>query len=155
MSFGIASDTIYRMPRVVLDTNVLIAGVRWRRGASFELISRIGTGAFDVAVSVALVLEYEDALLRHIAASPLDEDDVRDLVDYICGVAIRQDVFFLWRPFLRDPGDDLVLELAVAAECQAIVTHNLRDFEGADKFGLQVLAPGQFLRELRVGTWER
>jgi len=135
--------------RVVLDTNVLVAAIRSRRGASFELLSRIGSGAFDIAVSVSLVLEYESALLRNLSASPLNETDVRDLVDYICDVAIHQEIFFLWRPYLRDPNDDAVLELAVAASCNAVVTHNVRDFRGAEKLGIRVVTPGTFLQELR------
>jgi predicted nucleic acid-binding protein len=152
---GIVSATIREMPRVVLDTSVLVAAVRSRRGASFELIARLGAGGFEVAVSVSLVLEYESALLRHLPASPLDEKDVRNLIDYICEVAIRQEIFFLWRPYLRDAGDDLVLELASAAGCEAIVTHNIRDFRGAEKLGVRILTPGQFLQELRGNQWER
>lgn len=136
------------MALVVLDTSVLVAGVRSRRGASFQLLSRFGTGAFDVAVSVPLVLEYEGVLIRHLAAASLSETDVRDIVDYICSVAVRQEIFYLWRPILRDPGDDLVLELAVAANCDAIVTHNVRDFGGLGQFGLRLLSPGDFLNEL-------
>lgn len=141
------------MQRVVLDTSVVVAALRSRRGASFELIARLGTGQFEVAVSVPLVLEYEGALLRHVAESPFTEGDVQILIDYICDVAVQQEVFFLWRPFLRDPGDDLVLELAVAARCKAIVTHNARDFRGAEKFGVGVLRPGRFLQQLRGQTW--
>jgi len=137
------------MWRVVLDTSVLVAAMRSRRGASYELLSRLGADGFEIAVSVSLVLEYESALLRHVEASQLDEGDVRDLIDYVCGVAIRQEIFFLWRPLLRDPGDDLVLELAVAAQCEAIVTHNVRDFAGAEKLGVRVLTPGRFVQELR------
>lgn len=148
-SYGTASGTIKVMARVVLDTNVLVAAIRSRRGASFELLSRVGVGDFEIAASVPLVLEYEDAMLRHLAATALSETDVRDIIDYVCSVAIQQSVFFLWRPVLRDPGDDLVLELAVAAECDAIITHNVRDFGGAGQFGLRVLTPGSFLNELR------
>jgi hypothetical protein len=64
-------------------------------------------------------------------------------------VAVRQEIFFLWRPFLKDPGDDLVLEAAVAADCDSIVTYNLRDFAGIDRFDLRALSPGAFLNELR------
>ena len=135
------------MLRVVLDTNVLVAGVRSRRGASFEVLSRVGT--FEVAISVSLVLEYESALLRQLPLLALDEREISNLIDYICDIAIRQEVFFLWRPFLRDPNDDLVLELAVASACDAIVTHNVRDFQGIEQFGMRVLTPGEFLQELR------
>ena|SRR5258706_7327680 len=139
----------YVMARVVLDTNVLVAAARSRLGASFELLSRVGTGQFDIVISVPLALEYEDALVRHMEASGLNRTDIEDIVDYLCNVAIRQEIFFLWRPALRDPGDDLVLELAVAAECDAIITHNARDFGGASRFRVRVLSPGMYLKELR------
>jgi putative PIN family toxin of toxin-antitoxin system len=133
---------------VVLDTSVLVAGARSRSGASFQLLSRIGNDAFDVAVSVPLVLEYEDALKRDPAATGFSNDDVQYVIDYICSVAVRQEIFYLWRPILRDAGDDLVLEVAVAANCDAIVTHNVRDFAGIERFGLELLTPGQFLQKL-------
>jgi predicted nucleic acid-binding protein len=98
---------------------------------------------------VPLVLEYEGALIRHLPAIGLEEADVRAVIDYLCSVAVRQEIFFLWRPILRDPGDDLVLEVAVAANSDAIITHNLRDFADARRFGLRVLSPGTFLNELR------
>jgi predicted nucleic acid-binding protein len=134
---------------VAIDTNVLVAAVRSRRGASFEVLSRVGTGVFDIAVSVPLVLEYEDALLRHASASGLVASDVHDLVDYVCSVAVRQEIFFLWRPLLKDPNDDMVAELAVAAGCDAVVTHHVRDFAGIETFGLALLTPGMFLKQLR------
>ena len=68
------------------------------------------------------------------------------VLDYFCGVAHRQPIFFLWRPFLRDPGDDHVLELAVAAGCEGIVTYNMRDFRDAEQFGIRVLEPAAFLK---------
>ena len=143
------------MVRVVLDTNVLVAAIRSRRGASFELLSRVGSGEFELAISVSLVLEYESVLLRHTSSSNLNEQDVRDLIDYLCDVGVWQEIFFLWRPHLKDTNDDLVLELAVAASCELIVTHNVRDFGGTEQFGLQVLTPAEFLQELRGKTWER
>jgi putative PIN family toxin of toxin-antitoxin system len=135
--------------RVVLDTNVLVAAVRSRRGASFQVLSRVGSGEFDITVSVPLILEYEDVLLRHLPATQLDETDIHSIIDYMCSVAVRQEIFFLWRPKLRDPADDLVLELAIAANCEAIVTHNVRDFANAYQFGVAVMTPGAFLNNLR------
>jgi putative PIN family toxin of toxin-antitoxin system len=133
---------------VVLDTSVVVAGTRSRNGASFQLLSRVGTAAFDIAVSVPLLLEYEDALKRHPSATGLSDDHVDEIIDYMCSVAIRQEIFYLWRPALRDAGDDLVLELAVAANCDAIVTHNVRDYAGVGRFGLELLTPGEFLQRL-------
>ena len=134
--------------KVVLDTNVLYAALRSNTGASFQLLSRIGTGAFDIAVSVGLVLEYEEILKQHVSAFQLSERDIDDVIDYMCRIAALTEVFFLWRPYLPDPDDDMILELAVAARCDATVTFNVRDFKGAETFRIRVLTPRQFLREI-------
>ena len=131
-------------PRVVVDTNVLVAGLRSRRGVAFRLLSEIGKGRFEIALSVPLVLEYEDALRRPHVGN-LDQADVDAVLDYFCKVAHLQQIFFLWRPLLPDPQDDMLLELAVAARCRSIITYNVRDFVGAEKFGISVLEPGPFL----------
>lgn len=134
------------IPNVVLDTNVLVAGTRSRRGASYKLLALVGTGRFNISISVALVLEYEDALARH---SPwLSPTGLADLLDFICKVARRQTVFYLWRPTLRDPKDDHVLEVAVAGACDGIVTFNRKDFAGAERFGLRILSPQVLLSEI-------
>ena len=70
------------------------------------------------------------------------------MIDYLCMVGQRQRIHFLWRPILRDPKDDLVLELTVAADCQGIVTYNSRDFAGVEQFGLWVMKPGEFLARI-------
>jgi putative PIN family toxin of toxin-antitoxin system len=134
------------IPLVVLDTNVLVSALRSRGGASFAVVERIGAGDFEIAVSVPLVLEYEDAMLRHRGG--LSAGDVRDIVDYVCSVARHHRVFFLWRPLLRDPNDDMVAEVAVAAGAQAIVTHNRRDFLGVEKFGLKIWSPQKLLERI-------
>jgi putative PIN family toxin of toxin-antitoxin system len=137
-------------PRIIVDTSVLVAGLRSRRGAAFRLLTEVGKTSFEIALSVPLVLEYEDVLLRHAEKMGLAADDIDALLDYFCRVAHLQRIFFLWRPLLPDPKDDLVLEVAVAAECEAIVTYNVRHFAGAERFGIQVLEPGPFLRGIGV-----
>jgi putative PIN family toxin of toxin-antitoxin system len=132
---------------VVLDTSVLVSALRSQRGASFALLERLGSHRFDVAVSVPLVLEYEDAMVRH--RGPLGVRQVGDIIDYVCSVARQQKVFFLWRPFLRDPNDDMVVEVAVAAGAQAIVTHNRRDFVGIERLGLKIWSPQRMLERIR------
>jgi predicted nucleic acid-binding protein len=138
------------MRRAVLDTNVLVAAIRSRLGASFRLLSLLQRTIppFEPVVSVPLVVEYEEALFRHIRRSPLTRGDVEDLIDFLISVSIRQDVFFLWRPFLRDAADDFVLEAAVAARATHIVTHNVRHFEGAESFDLRIVTPARFLDEM-------
>ena len=136
--------------RAIFDTNVLVAATRSRLGSSFKVLSLVGTGLFDLVLTVPLVLEYEDALLRHTAASGLSSGDVSALVDYLCTVGLHQPVFFLWRPLLPDPKDDMVLEAAVAASCDFLVTFNTRDFAPAKQFKLKVVTPPQFL--VRIGA---
>lgn len=136
------------MLKVVLDTCVLVSAIRSNRGASFQVLSKIGTGAFDVVISVPLVLEYEDALTRQLAATGLRAADVEDLIDYVCSIAKRQSIFFLWRPLLKDPKDDMVAEVAAAAGCDAIVTHNVRDFVGVERFGVKILTSASLLKKI-------
>ena len=106
------------------------------------------SGTFDVHISVPLMLEYEAVLLKHEPLSRLTECDIDDLLDYVCAVGVKHDVFFLWRPRLRDPKDDMVLETAVAGGCDAIVTYNRRDFGGARDFDISVVTPFEFLTEI-------
>lgn len=137
-----------RPPQIVLDTNVLVAGLRSQRGASFRLLSLVGTARFEINLSVPLVMEYEEVLMREVAGRHVPRSVVEDVLDFHCIVAHRHRVFFLWRPLLRDPDDDMVLELAVAAGCDRIVTHNLRDFIGVERFGLRAVTPPTFLNEI-------
>ena len=135
--------------KIVIDTNVLVASLRSRRGASFKLVSFLPSNRFSIAISVPLVFEYEDALKR-LESSAITDQDIGDLVDFLCKIGHHQEIFFLWRPFLPDPADDHVLEVAVAAGCDAIVTYNKRDFKGIEKFGLRVLDPRELLSEIGV-----
>lgn len=129
--------------RVVLDTNILVAAMLSRRGASNAILSRVGTGAFETAISVPLMFEYEDVLSR--AEFNFDPQHTNAILDYLAAVSLRQAIRYLWRPFLNDPKDDLVLELAFNAGCQQIVTFNLKDFKGIEQFGIQPIKPRDFL----------
>ena len=113
-------------------------------------MSLVGTGSFQISLSVPLVLEYESVAKRISEDIGLTYSDIDDVIDYLCHVAKRQDIFYLWRPFLRDPMDDMVLELAVASSSDFIVTYNIRDFTGTEQFGIQAITPKQFLKEIGV-----
>jgi putative PIN family toxin of toxin-antitoxin system len=134
-------------PNIVLDTNVLVSALKSSRGASFCVLSMVGQGHFILHVSTALVTEYEAVLKRVITA--LTAEDIDKVVDFICSTAVRNKIFYLWRPVLKDPGDDFVLELAVKADA-AIVTWNVADFKRAAQFGVDVLTPRDFLASLEV-----
>lgn len=135
---------------IVLDTSVLIAGLRSPRGASYALLQHLGSGAFNLSISVPLVLEYEAVAKEHSRAIGLTHAEIDDVVDYICAIADHREIYYLWRPFLRDPKDDMVLELAVESGAEYIVTHNLRDFQGVEKFGIEGVSPGTLLKRLKL-----
>ena len=134
--------------RIVIDTNVFVSAPRSKRGASYKLIKLIGKGKFKVNVSVPLILEYEKAAKESIKTISLTIGDIDDIIDYICATSKHQKIFYLWRPFLSDPKDDMVLELAVAAQCDYIVTYNRKDFQGIDNFGIRVINAREFLKKI-------
>ena len=144
--YHIAYNIIVSVPNIVIDTNVVIAALRSKKGASHRLLSLAGTEKYNTHDSVALVLEYEDVIQRHRVELGLSQDDVSDLIDSLCALAKHHPIYFQWRPFLSDANDEMVLELAVSAQCKYIVTHNIADFQGVEKFSIQVVTPGAFLR---------
>lgn len=137
--------------QVVIDTNVFLSALRSQRGASFLLLSSIGQEKrFVTNLSVPLLLEYEEAAKRTAKEVGLTHKDIDDVLDYLCQAAQHRQIFFLWRPYLKDPQDDHVLELAVEAKCDFIITYNLRDFAGAERFGIRVITPKEFLQKIGV-----
>jgi putative PIN family toxin of toxin-antitoxin system len=143
---GIVYNTDMAIPQIVLDTNVLISAQRSQRGASSKLLSLLGTGKFEAHLSVALVLEYEEILMRYRLELGLSQDDVTDLVDALCALGLPHEIHYQWRPYLRDADDEFVLDLAVAAGCAYIVSFNRRDFVGIERFGIRLVTPGEFLK---------
>lgn len=134
--------------RVVVDTNVLVAGLWSREGASFRLLELVRRKRVEPALSVPLVLEYEMVLKRRAADLGFAPGDVDAVLEFLCAVGHHQRIHFLWRPTLRDPPDELVLELAAAAGCRQIVTFNRRDFVGSERLGVEAVTPGEFLRRI-------
>ena len=134
--------------QIVIDTNVIFSALRSQRGASYKLLMLVGQANFEIHLSVPLLLEYEDVTKRLLGQIPLTEDEINDILDYLCGMAKQQEIFFLWRPFLQDAKDDMILEVAVSGECEIIVTYNKKDFVGVEQFGLQVMTPKEFLETI-------
>jgi putative PIN family toxin of toxin-antitoxin system len=137
------------VPNIVIDTNVIIAALRSRKGASNKLLSLVGTRKFEIHDSVALILEYEEVLLRQRAELGLSDDEISVFINSLCAMAHHHKIYFLWRPFLTDVNDELVLELAVSAKCEYILTHNVRDFRGSEQFGIRAITPKEFLQIIR------
>lgn len=136
--------------RVAFDSSVLVAAARSRDGASFALVIGIPSERFQICLSVGLYAEWQDALTRpeHLPPGQTAEDALAFL-RYLASTAWLQDIFFLWRPFLRDPDDDMIVELAFAAKCRYIVTHNIRDFRGCEQLGIEAVTPAEFLRIIK------
>jgi putative PIN family toxin of toxin-antitoxin system len=136
-------------PQIVLDTNVLVAALRSRRGAAFHLVSLLPAAPFEINLSVPLVFEYE-VLPQHRHVIGLTLTDIADFLDFLCAIAHLHEIFFLWRPTLTDPKDEMLLELAVKARCQYIVIYNTRNFRGADQFGIAIVTPKALLETIGV-----
>jgi len=134
--------------RVVIDTNVVFSALRSRNGASYRLMSRLDKINVQIAVSVPLVIEYEKTAQEQLDVIPFSKDEISEYLDYLCSIAIRQRIFYLWRPYLRDAKDDMVLELAVASGSRYIVTYNKKDFGGVDKFNILAVNAKEFLHIL-------
>ena len=145
---GIIDDTVEKLPRIVIDTNVLVSALRSRKGWSFDLLTRLGKGQFEHVVTVPLLIEYEDVLYRK-GMVPISKAAVDDMLDYVCASGLRQKVHFLWRPKLTDVRDDMVLEAAFNGQCDAIVTWNVRDFSAAATIGIDVVSPDLFVKRLK------
>ena len=114
------------------------------------LLRHIDSGHFVLNLSVPLVLEYEDVLKRMCRQLGMTLGDIDDFLDYICSVSVSTNIFYLWRPFLKDPKDDLVLEAALSSGSKYIVTYNRRDFLGVGKLGVKILTPKELLQKIGV-----
>lgn len=132
---------------IVIDTNVLVAALKSSRGTSFRLLSLVEDDLFTLHVSTPLVTEYEAVLKRGITS--LSDEEIDDIIDFLCSKAVLDKIFYLWRPILKDPDDDFVLELAVKAGA-TIVTWNVADFKRATQFGVSIVTPRDFLATLEV-----
>ena len=136
------------MYSVVLDTNVIVAALRSRRGASFAILHRIGLQWVPL-ISVPLILEYEAIGKREAQRLRIPESTVDAIIRAFCFTGREVDIYFSFRPFLPDPADEFLLDLAVAGRADAIVTHNARHFAAVDRFGIRVVTPGQFLQTMK------
>ncbi len=134
---------------LILDTNVLYAGLYSSNGASFQILKLIEKGRINIYLSTALLFEYEDVLKRNKQILKLTDGDIEKILNNICKLSDHQKIYFLWRPYLPDPKDDLVLELAVASETKTILTYNIKDFKELNKFGVRAITPKILLEEIQ------
>ena len=128
-----------------------MAAAHSRSGASFALVSDIPSDDFQICLSIGLYAEWQAVLTRaeHLPPDRTAGDAIKFL-QYLASHASLHDIFFLWRPFLPDADDDMILELAFAADCRYIVTHNIKHFHGCSQLGIKAVTPGEFLKILQL-----
>jgi putative PIN family toxin of toxin-antitoxin system len=134
--------------QTILDTNIIFAGLYSAFGTSFQVLQAVKAGKIQPVLSVALLFEYEDVLKRNSRKLGLTYWDIDAFLDNMCNLSSFQKIHYLWRPFLPDPKDDHVLELAVASQVKIITTFNVKDFKNLDKFGVTIFSPKQLLEEI-------
>ena len=137
-----------KKPRIILDTNVLYAGLYSSQGASFKVLQAIERDEVQIVLSTTLLFEYEDILKRHQTVLGLSDEEIQNFLDYFCLKSEHQRIYFLWRPILSDQKDDHLFEVAVASGTDLIVTHNTRDFKATAKFGISALTPKELMERM-------
>ena len=139
--------------KIVIDTNIVLSALFSNRGASNKLLVWIikNKKKYNV-VSNTLVTEFEDVLTREKNLKQynnLEKEDILAFIDDICLISYHQSIHFLWRPFLTDSNDDMVLEVAVNANIGAIITFNPKDFKGVkESFGIDIFTPKEYLTKI-------
>jgi len=136
--------------KIVLDTNILLSALFSKKGVSHKLLIWLFQHKTKYTViSNTLLTEYEDVLTRDKNLrqyNNLTKNDIKEFLDDVCLISHHQKIYFLWRPFLKDSNDDMVLEVAANAKAKAIITFNLKDFKGVkEKFNIEILTPKDFL----------
>jgi putative PIN family toxin of toxin-antitoxin system len=137
------------LPRAVLDTNVLFAGLRSRRGASFAVLDALWPGKWKLILSNTISTEYEEILKRDPEVVGLSNQRINQLLDGLCAIAERRNLSQLWSPVLDDPDDEAFVHLAVEARADYLISHNLRHLAPARQLGVKLLAPRDFLAIIR------
>lgn len=139
--------------KIVIDTNILLSALFSKRGASNKLLVWLFMQKKKHnVISNTLLTEYEDVLTRDKNMklyNTLSKEDIEKFLADVCLISYHQKIYFLWRPFLKDRNDDMVLEVAVSAKAKAIITFNPKDFKGVkEKFNIEIFSPKEFLQSI-------
>ncbi|MCW1967196.1 MAG: putative toxin-antitoxin system toxin component, PIN family [Anaerolineae bacterium] len=139
------------MLQIIIDTNVLISGFKSSAGASFQLLRRLKDPRWQVNLSSALVLEYEEQLRQASVEIGLDAKEISQIIEDLCSISkLHSKLPFNWRAISRDPDDDFILELAIHANADIIISYNKHDISIVTKYGIAVLTPLEFL--IKIGA---
>lgn len=134
--------------QIVIDTNVILAGLRSKNGASYKLLSILNDKRFQINISATLIFEYEEILKREQQQIGLTNEEINDIINGICYIANHHEIFYIWRPLAKDKDDDFLIDLALKCQAQFIISYNDKDLKPIEKFGVSILTPKQFLQLL-------
>jgi len=134
--------------QIVIDTNVILAGLRSNQGASYKLLTILNDLRFQINISATLIFEYEEILKREAKNINLDDNDINNFINGICYLAKHHKIFYIWRPLARDKDDDFLLDLAVKCQADFIISYNQKDLKSISQFNIVILTPKQFLQLL-------
>ena len=134
--------------QIVIDTNVILAGLRSKNGASYKLLSILNDKRFQINISATLIFEYEEILKREKQQIGLTNEEIDDIINGICYLANHHDIFYIWRPLAKDKDDDFLIDLALKCQAQFIISYNDKDLRPIEKFGVSIITPKQFLQLL-------
>ena len=134
--------------QIVIDTNVILAGLKSKKGASYKLLTILNDQRFQINISTTLVFEYEEILKREQQKIGLNNEDIDNFINGICYLANHHQLFYIWRPLAKDKDDDFLIDLALKCQAQFIVSYNQKDLQPVEKFGISILTPKQFLQLL-------
>lgn len=140
------------MRRIVLDTSVVVAGLRTRLGAGNAILRLVAQRRLVALATPPLFLEYEDVLKRpeHQLVHGLRPEAIDEFLAELAALVEPVGVHFQWRPQSRDPNDEMVLEAAINGQADALVTYNVADFVGpAERFRISVLRPADLLKKVK------
>ncbi len=138
--------------KVVLDTSVVVAGLRTRSGAGNAVLRLVANGRIVLLASPPLFLEYEDVLKRpeQRLAHGLTLEAVDEFLTELAALIEPVELHFRWRPQVRDPNDEMVLEAAINGRADALVTYNIRDFaEAGERFSIPIVHPADLLKKVK------
>ena len=130
---------------VIFDTSIIFFALQSRNGVSYKLFEKLLNEEFSIAISVPLVMEYEAMLKKKLVPAIYTEEDIDNVIDYLCLIGKQTKIYYLWRPHLKDAFDDHVLEVALYSGVSYIVTHNIKDFTIAKEMGIIAITPREFL----------
>jgi len=138
------------MMNIVADTNVIVAALRSGKGASHKLVQMVRRGdSVRLHLSAAVVLEYEEVLLRELVPGFFSSAEIGAFLDDLILVSVRHARIVALRPLSSDPDDDSLLELAFTADVDCVVTFNKAHLRPAEDIGIDLLTPSELLQQLR------